>query len=143
MHHGINWFSEIGNIFSLFYSFHLTKSELYKEMQKHKIWFYPGVFQETFCITLIENILSGCNISLAFKNGPKDILKYFKSICIADGDYNNETYCKYVAQDIIDKILNYDNYKIIRNIMYDYISDIYSWENICKKINNILINYES
>ena len=29
------------------------------------------------------------------------------------------------------------------SIMYDYISDVYSWENICKKINNILINYES
>ena len=47
----------------------LSKKDLYKEMAKHKVWFYPGTFAETFCITLIENIMSGCQVVSPFTYG--------------------------------------------------------------------------
>lgn len=50
----------------------LQKRELYNEMQKHKVWFYPGTFAETFCITLIENVLNGAKVvsPLTYGTGP-------------------------------------------------------------------------
>jgi len=47
----------------------LSKEELYREQSKHKVWFYPGVFAETFCITMLENVMNGCQIVSPFTFG--------------------------------------------------------------------------
>lgn len=121
----------------------LSKEQLYNEMSKHKVWFLSLTHWETFCITVLEEIINDVNICIPFKYGIKSSLRYFESICIKDGDYNDEEYCQYVANDIIDKIKNYDNYKLIRSILYSYVKHNYSWEAIANKIHNILISYES
>lgn len=121
----------------------LNKVELYNEMKKHKAWFLPLSQWETFCITVLEQILNNVNISIQYKYGIKTSLKYFKSLCLGDADYENEEYCKYVANDIVDKIINYDSYGEIREILRSYVSDNYSWEAIANKIHSILIRYEA
>ena len=50
---------------------------------------------------------------------------------------------QYVANDIIDKIKNYNKYAQLRSILYEYVKDNYSWNSIANKINNVLISYES
>lgn len=47
----------------------LSKQELYHEQQKHKVWFYPGTFAETFCITMLEHIMNGAEVVSPFTYG--------------------------------------------------------------------------
>lgn len=54
----------------------LSKRELYNEMSKHKVWFYPGTFAETFCITIIENIMCGCQVVTPLTYGIQSTLDY-------------------------------------------------------------------
>jgi len=110
----------------------LNKHDLYKEMQKHKVYFYPNTFPETFCITILEAILNGNDLITAFRHGPTTTLRLFQdSFLPPDYDFNEETNL-YVANLIIDKIENYNNKDrvILRKIMINYIRNNYSWENI-------------
>ena len=52
----------------------LPKNKLYKEMNKHKVWFYPGTFAETFCITMVENMLCKNFVVSPFTYGTQDII---------------------------------------------------------------------
>lgn len=52
----------------------LPKDKLYEEMNKHKVWFYPGTFAETFCITMVENMLCKNFVVSPFTYGTQDIL---------------------------------------------------------------------
>ena len=52
----------------------LPKEKLYEEMNKHKVWFYPGTFAETFCITMVENMLCKNFVISPFTYGTHDIL---------------------------------------------------------------------
>lgn len=121
----------------------LSKEDLYNEFQKHKVWFLPLCHWETFCISVLEAIINNANISIPFKFGIKTSLKYFESICLKDGEYTDDEYIQYVANDIIDKIKNYNKYAQLRSILYEYVKDNYSWNSIANKINNVLISYES
>jgi hypothetical protein len=53
---------------------HLNKTDLYKEMHKHKCWFYPGTFAETFCITMLENIICGAIPVSPFTYGTRPVI---------------------------------------------------------------------
>lgn len=52
----------------------LSKEDLYKEMNKHKVWFYPGTFAETFCITMVENMLCRNYVVSPFTFGTRHII---------------------------------------------------------------------
>lgn len=52
----------------------LPKDKLYEEINKHKVWFYPGTFAETFCITMVENMLCKNFVVSPFTYGTQDIL---------------------------------------------------------------------
>ena len=38
---------------------HLSKHDLYSNMNRHAVWFYPSIYRETFCITAIETVMCG------------------------------------------------------------------------------------
>ncbi len=121
----------------------LNKEDLYMEMRKHKAWFFPLTHWETFCITVLENIANDVNIVCPCKFGVYDTLKYFKFFCIQDDSYDNEEYCQYVANIITDKILQYEKYKPIRDMLKFYCQDNYTWEHIYNKLHNIIKDYET
>ena len=116
----------------------LNKDELYTEMKKHKVWFFPLTHWETFCITAIEN--AACNVRLItpFKYGVRTPFKYFDNLFINDGDYEDDEYCDYVANTIIEEIEQYNNNKQILDIISKYVKNEYSWKNIGKKLYIIL-----
>lgn len=122
----------------------LNKTDLYNEIKKHKVWFLPLSYWETFCITALENIVNDVEIVIPYDYGLTTTLKYFKDNCIYKGDYNNNEYCQYVADEIIQRIKNYNNEdrKLIRSFMKNIIKDNYSWKTISQKFINILSKYE-
>lgn len=81
----------------------LQKQALYHEMQKHKVWFYPGTFAETFCITLIENVLNGAKVvsPLTYGTG-STIFEPEKFKMKYDFDHNYYEAVKEAAQMIIN-----------------------------------------
>ena len=121
----------------------LGKEDLYNEMQKHKVYFYPNFFPETFCITILEAILCGCDLVMPFKHGPQTTLSIFKDLFLDESiDFLNcnEKIYEESAKLLIDYNKTYYNSDRIqiRTIMKNYILKEYSWENICKKFINIL-----
>ena len=121
----------------------LSKEQLYSEMRKHKVSFLPLVHWETFCITSIENIANGVIFLSPFKFGLQTIFKYFEPIMLKDGDFNDNEYCNYIANEIVDRINNYNQYINLQKILYSYIKENYSWENIYNKLHNIIKSYET
>ena len=121
----------------------LSKEDLYKEMAKHKVAFYPNFYPETFCITILENVLCGNEILTSFNYGPATTLRYFKSLLLPENcDYSDPKMHKIIAKIIVNSLINYYNinHKNIRNIMKNYILEEYSWENIFNKFENYIIN---
>ena len=120
----------------------LSKNDLYKEMQKHKVSFLPLTHWETFCITSIENIANGAIFLSPLKFGLKTIFKYFEPLFLQDGDYNDEQYCDYVVNNIEYVINNYNKCINMQKVMRAYIVDNYSKDNIYNKLHNIIKVYE-
>lgn len=121
----------------------LSKVQLYKEMQKHKVCFYPNFYPETFCITILEAILCDNEIVTVFDHGIKTTLQLFKSELIQPFfDFNDEHNQMMIANQIIHKLENYENEdrKTIRNIMKNYIYNEFSWENIYNKYKSEIFN---
>ena len=82
----------------------LSKEELYKEQSKHKVWFYPGTFAETFCITMLENIINGAQVVSPFTYGTRATIKYGDTLGMKNRFDNSNTYQKAV-QEAANKII--------------------------------------
>lgn len=123
----------------------LTKQELYKQMKKHKVWFYPSVFNETFNITCIESALCGNELVMPYQCGMGSTMKIFNSMgtesfmeCpwyIEHKPFDNEKCKKELAEMLIRFIKDYDNPYLthIRSIRKNYVKQEFSWENIANK----------
>lgn len=81
----------------------LTKEQLYEEMSKHKVWFYPGTFAETFCVTMLEQFLSGAQIVSPFTYGMRPTIGYADSIKM-ENMFAEPVY-KQAVQEAADKII--------------------------------------
>lgn len=130
----------------------LSKTDLYKEMVKHKIWFYPGCFPETFCITAIENVFCNVEVVSSMNYGLLTTLypmQYNKvDVNIHDfGTYNfgddiencidkkfTKTTNKKFADAIINAIKTYnDPYKVnVRRGYIDWVANTYNWDRVAK-----------
>ena len=118
----------------------LSKYDLYKEMSKHKIWFYPNTYHETFCITAIEEALCNNELIFPFRHGSATVFDIFESNFLKNNDdFDNEEYLNNICEVIINRIQNYnsENRKIIRNSIKNYIKTTYSWENIVKQYTKL------
>lgn len=106
----------------------LSKSELYEEMSKHKVWFYPGTFPETFCLTMLEQIINGVIPITPFTYGMKDVIgdDLTKIYWESDIDFkNNLQSASKIASDKIINILSndYKNHEILINKAKEYTWD--------------------
>ena len=120
----------------------LNKEDLYKEMRKHKVMFYPNFYPETFCITAIESVMNNEELITAFAYGPACTFKNFKSAFIKfDTKYESEEDKQQIANEIKERIKNYNNKdrKIIRSIIKNYMKSEYSWENIFKQFKEKIL----
>lgn len=106
----------------------LSKKQLYAEQKKHKVWFYPGTFAETFCITMLENILNGCKVVSPMTYGMKSTLSLFYEDMRMKYDFENdkEKAIEEASQAIID-ILTSDKVELYSNSVYDFIRSKYNW----------------
>lgn len=112
----------------------LSKEDLYKEQSKHKVWFYPGTFAETFCITMLENIINGAQVVSPFTYGMRPTIKYADEIGMKytfnengyQNEYNNAV--KEAAQKIIE-ILKSDGKRpeIYEKKIVPMIKEEYNW----------------
>jgi len=116
----------------------LNKEDLYKEMAKHKCWFYPSIFTETFCITVLEQVLCGNIPVVVDRYGPSTILKPYKHFLIdKDVDfYKDDKVCQEAADLIVDYIKNYNkphNQSLLKSMQY-YIKTQYNWDKIASDL---------
>lgn len=108
----------------------LSKKQLYKQQSKHKVWFYPGTFAETFCITLLENIMNGVQVVSPLTYGTYATLGVYADEIAMKNSFSSDTYnaaCQEAAEKIV-KILKTDGkqpdiYKLIKN----KITNEYNW----------------
>ena len=121
----------------------LNKEELYNEMQKHKVMFYPNWYPETFCITILEAILCDMELITANQHGPATTLKLFNHMLLDKNiEYDNQDNINKCAELIKQRINEYDNddRQNIRKIMKNYISQQYSWTNIYNMFNTYIFH---
>lgn len=129
----------------------LNKIELYKEMSKHKVWFYPSIFPETFNITLCENIMCGCIPVLPLIHGMATTLRNFNKLGI-DHEFYNPWYTPNGNDDLAVKdsvqmlsgwMNNWDNYAtyILRDSMRNFITENYSWSKVADLWENLFNKY--
>ena len=121
----------------------LTKEQLYNEMQKHKLWFYPGTFAETFCITAIEAIMNGQQIVSPITYGMRDTLEFISDIQMKYKFTNDEEYYKAVneaAQKIIEILKSDYNTPEVYERIKDKIVNEYNWS---FSVNKYLTHYKS
>lgn len=110
----------------------LGKRELYEELSKHKVWFYPNSFPETFCISVLEAALCDNEIVMPYNFGPITTFKYFRHLLLPFKDISSDEQYDFVAREILNKIKNYSdiNRIQIRQTIKNYITIEYNWENI-------------
>ena len=106
----------------------LTKEQLYKEQSKHKVWFYPGTFAETFCITMLENVMNGCQIVSPLTYGMEPTIGYADEIRTKfNFRTQKEQAVKECANKII-KILKSDNERpAVYDKIVEKIKNEYNW----------------
>ena len=111
----------------------LSKDNLYKEMQKHKCSFYPLLYEETFCISCIEQIMCGAQLVMPLRFGPADIFSPYKYQFLDKNiKFNSKEDIELVAQKIINTIKNYYNEDqiLFRKSIREYIIENYNWDDI-------------
>lgn len=119
----------------------LTKEQLYEEMSKHKVWFYPGTFAETFCITMLEQFLSGAQIVSPFTYGMRPTIGYADSIKM-ENVFKEPVY-KQAVQEAADKIIEILKGKQAPEIYADIEKKIHEEYNWTYSVNSYITHYNS
>jgi len=113
----------------------VDKETLAEAWAKADIWFYPCIFQETFCLTALESAISQ---TLAITNGLGSLIDTVgqRGICLPgdplNSDWQNnvvETIKKYLDDSPEKQILIQNNYNWAKNL---------SWENQTNKFLSII-----
>lgn len=116
----------------------LSKESLYKEMSNRYCWFYPSIFNETFCITMIENIMCENDIITPLTYGLSSVIEPFiddvsmKHRFDGSGDefwdgVNEAT------ERINESINNHEKGEELRKELKNYVLSNYTWDRIADK----------
>jgi len=119
----------------------LSKDELYNEMSKHKVYFHPMLFFETFCISILEAIMCGCNLITANNYGAATTLMPYSGFLLSNTiDYKQATQVNAVALKIIESIFEYNSEtnRALRSSMQSYLKQKYSWEKIAENMLDVM-----
>lgn len=108
----------------------LQKRELYNEMSKHKCWFYPGTFAETFCLTMLENVLCGNQIVSPLTYGMHPTIGYAEELKMKNNFIDNKNEAiKEAAEKIIEVLKGKTNNSSVYNKVIEKIHKEYNWKN--------------
>ena len=81
-------------------------------MCKHAVWFYPSVFNETFCITAAENAYAGNHLVMHPEFGTTAFEKIADNIIAPFWNkFTCNQACVTAAAIIVDRVLNYGKYE--------------------------------
>lgn len=108
----------------------LTKKQLYKQQSKHKVWFYPGTFAETFCITLLENIMNGAQVVSPLTWGTAPTLGEYADAIKMKNRFEGNTYnaaCKEAAKMIIEILKTDGGQPAVYDLIKNKIRTEYNW----------------
>lgn len=111
----------------------LTKAQLYNNQAMHKAWFYPGTFAETFCITLLENIMNGCQVVSPMTYGMRATLgQYTGEIAMKHNfEYESELAAQEAAQLLIETLKGDGVRPEVYNAIEEKITNEYNWSHSC------------
>lgn len=117
----------------------LSKPQLYDQMQNRYCWFYPLTADETFCITMIENIMCENDIIVPFYYGPTSVLEPFvnditmKHNFRSDGGKEFNLAIIKAGERIIESINNHEKGEELRKELKNYVLQNYTWDIIADK----------
>lgn len=116
----------------------LSKESLYKEMSNRYCWFYPGVFNETFCISMIENIMCGNDIIAPLTYGLSSVIEPFINDVTMKHRFDTTEDEFWMAVDeasnrINESFCNYEKGEELRKELKNYILSNYTWDIIADK----------
>lgn len=121
----------------------LGKRDLYKEMAKHRCWFYPSIYPETFNITSIESAMCGNDLILPIQHGMETTFDYFHPIGMSNrfmsffvdaSKSEDNKAVEEAANLIINSIKRYNRMERIqiRKCIRHYILTNYTWDRIAE-----------
>ena len=116
----------------------LNKPDLYKQMCDRYCWFYPSTFGETFCISLIENVMCENDLILPLDYGPMSVLEpFYPDITMKHKFDGGEDEFKLAvdeaAEKIVDSIENHEAGQELRSELKNYVLQNYTWTEVAKK----------
>lgn len=114
----------------------LGKQQLYEEMSKHKCYFYPSLFAETFCMTCIEHIMCDVQLIMPLRYGPETIFEPYKYLFMNQIWFENENDIEYAASKIIEAMNTYYNPDkiVLRQSIKEYLINEYNWDCIAQEL---------
>lgn len=121
----------------------LTKADLYKEMSNRYCWFYPLTADETFCITMIENIMCENDIIAPMNFGCTSVLEPFMpDISMKHNFISGEEEFNAALNEAVYRIeYSYNNREKgeeLRKELKSYVLAHYTWEEVAKKWINLI-----
>lgn len=116
----------------------LSKPELYKQMCDRYCWFYPSTFGETFCISLIENVMCENDLILPLDYGPMSVLEpFYPDISMKYRFDKGEDEFKLAVDEaterIVESIKNHQAGQKLRAELKNYVLQNYTWTAVAKK----------
>lgn len=116
----------------------LSKERLYQEMSNRYCWFYPGVFNETFCITMIENIMCENDIVAPLTYGMSSVIEPFVDDVSMKHRFDRNEDEFWMAVDeasnkINESINNHEKNAELRKELKNYVLSNYTWDIIADK----------
>lgn len=116
----------------------LAKNELYKEMSERFCWFYPLTADETFCITMLENIMCENDLILPLGFGCTSVIEPFIDDVTMKHYFNKgEKEYKLAVDEAVDRIEesinNHDKGRELRQELKNYVLQNYTWDAIADK----------
>lgn len=116
----------------------LPKGELYKEMSNRYCWFYPGVFNETFCITMLENIMCENDIIAPLTYGMSSVIEPFvNDVSMKYRFDRSEDEFWMAVEEAVNKInesfCDYEKGEELRKELKNYALCNYTWDRIADK----------
>ena len=101
----------------------ISKKELAEYQLRSKVWAYPVNFDETFCITAVENVMAKNKVITYARAGLTTTLSELENVFVGDGATHKP---QYFADKVIDAIFSYSEEEAERS---KRIISKYSWKN--------------
>jgi len=109
----------------------LDKKEYIEEINSANILVYPGNWDETFCIVLVECLGAGLKTIISDVGALPEISNNFATII----KYNDKDFIKNFGLAIDNEVRQYNKFNALNQ--YNTIKNLYSWENVKKYWTNL------